>query len=166
MAFTRTLFNSPPDNKPAKEWTKSSIFFKINQKKKCKWQFFLRWSIETLMRTSGIEYKSADSIMDLVEDKILPDLLQLMHVNTSEIITSLTNDRENYNNKLKEYNQNKNNDKMSRNSRLDGTLKSQSNLACRCDFSSAKNAIVPGEIYSVCIETDTDTDKIALEIGW
>ena len=89
------MTNLPPDNKPPREWTSNEVFGFLESKTNdhnfsqddinnirekavdVDGKAFLRWTVELLTNYFGIGYKSANSIMDLVEEKKLSDWLQL-----------------------------------------------------------------------------------------
>ncbi|RIA80488.1 hypothetical protein C1645_838597 [Glomus cerebriforme] len=96
----KTMANHLPNNKPTKEWTSNEVIGFLESKinvynfsqadidkiweKNINGRSLLRWSVEILTRIFGLEYESADSIMDLVEDQKLSDSLQSIHVSTPE----------------------------------------------------------------------------------
>ncbi|RIA88769.1 hypothetical protein C1645_825860 [Glomus cerebriforme] len=65
------MTNSPPDNRSPQDWTSNEIIgFLVSDKA------FFRLTLDRLIRFFGLEYNSAEGIMDLVEQKN-PNLLAL-----------------------------------------------------------------------------------------
>lgn len=95
----RVMTSAPPDEKPPQKWTSDEVICflesKVNdynfdqndiekiRKENVNGKAFLRWTIEILMNVFGIKYKSANSIMDLVDEVRLSGSFKSFSISTT-----------------------------------------------------------------------------------
>ncbi|UZO11308.1 uncharacterized protein OCT59_002879 [Rhizophagus irregularis] len=96
----RVMTSAPPDEKPPQKWTSDEVICflesKVNdynfdqndiekiRKENVNGKAFLRWTIEILMNVFGIKYKSANSIMDLVDEVRLSGSFKSFSISTTD----------------------------------------------------------------------------------